>query len=614
MADFRKKLFGLAVLATMFTGISYGQLCGTATGGSSSTLNPPLAGAAFIRAEGQTELLPPLTFSCTSATPTASTLGNGATLNIYLSPALTITSPILSTSGTTNGQTEIVLNTAGLNVACTPTGGAGGGPNCFYGTVIGSSVTFTNIQFAAAASTTFWISNIRVNASALPGQVAGALPTGISAQAFISGPITALGTGTTQTVSPGTSNSATVAYAVSGFGANTGKVYIDAGNIKTGTIIANPYPVCTGNTNPFSTSTAPTTSFYVAVNEGFAGAFKSVADEASTTAVAAAAISSSSVSNKVNSGTRIKLVFSNIAPGVSIFTPQTVSTTQINAGAASSVAGDGAVLSAITSELIPSTTGALPGTSAVTGYVGSTTYAAATVSGTTATVIYEVAADALNGIDTFSIPVVYQVPTNTVAPTTTAITVTTSLAPQPATAASIIPSFSSTAPSIVTTNTITFSACSTTLLFPFVTNANGFETGIAIANTSKDPFGGKLSGATAQSGTCNLNFYQSGVSGATNPTAVTAPNLTEGANQPYLAGEDYAFTLTQALAVNASNPATFQGYIIAQCNFTYAHAFAYILGGLQPGMFVNPNNTAMGYLAIVINRGSVSGISDSLGQ
>jgi len=609
MADFGKKIFGLAAAVTMFTGISYGQLCGTATGGSSSTLNPPVAGAAFIRAEGQTELLPPLTFSCNSATPIASTLGNGATLNIYLSPALTITSPILSTSGVTNGQTEIVLT---------------GGTVPVYGTVIGSSVTFTNIQFTAATTTTWTISNIRVNASALPGQVAGALPTGIAAQAFISGPITALGTGTTQTVSPGTSNSATIAYAVSGFGPNTGKVYIDAGNIKTGTIIASPYPVCSGNTNPFSTSTAPTTSFYVAVNEGFAGAFKNINDETSTVQIAAGAISSSSVSNKVNSGTRIKLVFSNIAPGVSIFTPQTVSTTQINAGAASSVVGDAAVLSAVTSELIPSVIGSsgttpptgpvtVPGTSAVTGYIG-TPMAAATVSGTTATVIYEVYSDALNQIDNFSIPVVYQVPTNTVAPTTTAITVTTSLAPQPATAASIIPSFSSTAPSIVTTNTITFSACSTTLLFPFVTNANGFETGIAIANTSKDPFGGKLNGATAQSGTCNLNFYQSGVSGATNPTAVTAPNLTEGANQPYLAGEDYAFTLTQALAVNASNPATFQGYIIAQCNFTYAHAFAYILGGLQPGMFVNPNNTAMGYLAIVINRGSVSGIGDSLGQ
>jgi hypothetical protein len=593
MADFRKKLFGLAVSVTMFTGISYGQLCGTATGGSSSTLNPPTSGAAFIRAEGQAELLPPLTFSCTSATPTS----GQATLSIYLSPALTITSPILSTSGATNGQTEIVLTSPQV------TGNV-------YGTVIGSSVTFSSFTFAAAATTTFTISNIRVNASALPGQVAGALPTGIAAQAFISGPITNLGTGTTQQVSPGTTNSATVAYAVSGFGANTGKVYVDAGNVKTGTIISSPYPVCSSSLNSFSTSTAPSASFYVAVNEGFSGAFKTLAHEASTVPVAAGAISASSISNAVNSGTRIKLVFSNIAPGVNIFTAQTVNTTTIGSTATS--VGDSAVLSLVPTETQASP-GAFPATTAATGFIG-TPLVAATVSGTTATAIYEVSTDNLNSIDNFSIPVYFQVPSNTIAPTSTAVTVTTSLAPQPATAASIIPSFSSTAPSIVTTNTVSFSACSTTLLFPFVTNANGFETGIAIANTSKDPFGGKLGGATAQSGTCSLNFYQSGVSGATNPTSVTAPNLTEGANQPYLAGEDYAFTLTQALAVNTSNPATFQGYVIAQCNFTYAHAFAYILGGLQPGMFVNPNNTAMGYLAIVINRGSVSGISDFGGQ
>jgi hypothetical protein len=303
-------------------------------------------------------------------------------------------------------------------------------------------------------------------------------------------------------------------------------------------------------------------------------------------------------------------VFASIAPGVTIYTPQTVNTTGL--GASSSVVGDGAVLTAVSNETASSSTG-LPTTTAVTGFIG-TPLVAATVSGTTATAIYEVSVDALNGIDNFSIPVILQIPSNTVSPTSTALTVTTSLAPQPATAASIIPSFTATAPSYVTTNVDTFSACSTTMLFPFVTNANGFETGIAIANTSKDPFGGKLGGATSQSGTCTLNFYQSGVSGATNPTAVTAPNLTEGANQPYLAGEDYAFTLTQALAVNSANPATFQGYIIAQCNFTFAHSFVYILGGLQPGMFVNPNNTAMGYLGIVINRGAVSGSADSIGQ
>ena len=43
-------------------------------------------------------------------------------------------------------------------------------------------------------------------------------------------------------------------------------------------------------------------------------------------------------------------------------------------------------------------------------------------------------------------------------------------------------------------------AATTNLLFPYVTNANGFDTGIAISNTSADPF----STATG-SGTCTLS-------------------------------------------------------------------------------------------------------------
>jgi len=39
------------------------------------------------------------------------------------------------------------------------------------------------------------------------------------------------------------------------------------------------------------------------------------------------------------------------------------------------------------------------------------------------------------------------------------------------------------------------------LLFPFITNANGFETGIAIANTSQDPLkkAGELTAARSTS-------------------------------------------------------------------------------------------------------------------
>ncbi len=40
------------------------------------------------------------------------------------------------------------------------------------------------------------------------------------------------------------------------------------------------------------------------------------------------------------------------------------------------------------------------------------------------------------------------------------------------------------------------------MLFPYVINVNGFDTGIAIANTTTDMFG-----TAAQAGTCSLYFY-----------------------------------------------------------------------------------------------------------
>jgi hypothetical protein len=620
MADFRKKLFGLTCAVTMFTGMAFGQnLCSTTTTATATVA----AGASFIRSEGQTELLPQITITCS-----ASGVAGSANISLFLSPAVTVTSKVLSGSYT---EAMAVINGAAV-----------------AGTVIGSAVSFTNVPFAATA-TTVTISNVRINASSLPAGSAGSLPTPIAAQAFISG------TG----VTPTPSTSPNVAYAFSAVGANTGKVYRDQGNNTSGTIFAgsntSTYAVCTSS-NTSSTTASNSPNFFIAVNEGFTNAFKSQADELSSVPIASisttgattgqvtplvGAPTSANTINFPNSGTRIKVVFNNVPTGLNIYVGQVIDSVGLNSSATPVVNGDSTTLTLIASETAPtgaanittaSTTGGLnPTLAAPIGtantlfpFAADTTNAPTatfpnvpgglvllTVSGTTATAVYEVSADNAGAIDNFSIPVVLNASSNKVLPGP-AMTVTTSVAPQPATAASIVPSFSGTAASIVTTNTLTFSACTTNLLFPFVTNVNGYETGIAISNTSKDPFGS--AGATPQSGLCTLSFFQSGVSGATNPTAVTAPNLAEGTNQPFLAGETYAFTLTQALGVNAANPATFQGYMIAACNFNFGHGFGYILGGLQPGMFINPNNTAMGYLAIVLTRGSTGAAADSAGN
>ena len=98
------------------------------------------------------------------------------------------------------------------------------------------------------------------------------------------------------------------------------------------------------------------------------------------------------------------------------------------------------------------------------------------------------------------------------------------------------------------------------LTFPYVTNQLGFDTGVAIANTSSDPFG--ASGATASAGTCTLSFYGTG---APSQGSITTPNVPSGT------------VYTQVLSGVAAG---FQGYVIASCNFTAAAGFAFVTNGV----------------------------------
>jgi hypothetical protein len=121
-------------------------------------------------------------------------------------------------------------------------------------------------------------------------------------------------------------------------------------------------------------------------------------------------------------------------------------------------------------------------------------------------------------------------------------------------------------------NIFTVVPCLTTLLFPFVTNSSGFDTGIAISATSTDPFG-----TTPQSGTCTLNWYGTAFTGAT-PT----PTINSGTS----------YTLLVSTTLN-NVTGGFTGYMIAVCRFQYAHGFAFISD-------LGARNLAMGYLALVI--------------
>jgi hypothetical protein len=116
-------------------------------------------------------------------------------------------------------------------------------------------------------------------------------------------------------------------------------------------------------------------------------------------------------------------------------------------------------------------------------------------------------------------------------------------------------------------------AANTNLLMPYATTSAGYDTGIAIANTTTDPFTGTNS-AVKQNGAITFAFYPQTGTSFTYTTSATSPG--EGLTNGVLnTGGLYTVLLSKLLAA-ASAPATFSGYIIATVNATNAHGQYFI--------------------------------------
>lgn len=106
----------------------------------------------------------------------------------------------------------------------------------------------------------------------------------------------------------------------------------------------------------------------------------------------------------------------------------------------------------------------------------------------------------------------------------------------------------------------------TNLLFPFLTDQAGFDTGLSIANTGADPFG-----TVGQTGSCTLNFFGTGLNSMPlNPVQVT---------DPIPPGSMLVTTLSSGGSFGTDPVPDFQGYMIAVCNFAYAHGFTFTTDG-----------------------------------
>ena len=133
------------------------------------------------------------------------------------------------------------------------------------------------------------------------------------------------------------------------------------------------------------------------------------------------------------------------------------------------------------------------------------------------------------------------------------------------------------------TNVISIIKCVTQILFPFVTNRSGFDSGLVVSNTSEDWLG-----TAPQDGTCTIHYH-----GTTAGNGASPPDDTSSVIQ---AGEQLIWLLSGGNPAQEIDPTPeFQGYIIVVCEFQYGHGYAFIQNG-----FGGIPSLAQGYLALII--------------
>jgi hypothetical protein len=583
MAAFRKvHLLAVLLLLLGFAGQASAQV--TTLTCTAAAAVPPL-----LRQEGLTELVGDIIIDCTGGVPTAAGAPvQLANFNVFLntnvtsrtfgsggSEAILIVDEPLSASNPLTPQ-FFCGSVTGCPVTGTGTGvgtyaGTVDRPNIFRGTVVNpNGVQWVGVPIdppGTIAHRIFRITNIRANANGIaaagdvPGQIQASIAISTSQSLALSDPVQ------------------TVGFVRQGLDF-TVRNQANDGSAGTSDIA---FPQCNSLSR---TTSSGSNAFVVRFTERFPTAFKVQSSSPGNQNIPGVFYNTESgfyqfggfagapnaALGLADSGTRLKAVFSNIPAGVNVF----VQTTNIGANVDRSaflVTGEaGAVAPAL-----PTFTDFRAGTTGITGLSGTQI---PVVNGT-ATAVWEV-----NGASTliadnyqfwvwfsFSANAAQNSPppgtgqvTGSFAPTPSGLGVSDSTA-RTASGSLHIPRF---AEGTVTRNIITVFVRRTNLLFPFVTNQAGFDTGLAIANTSLDT---NVFNTPVQTGACDLFPFGAGAGATVNTGAIAG-------------GATYVTTASTSFA-------GFQGYIIARCAFQFAHGFAFISD-------FGARNLAMGYLALVI--------------
>ena len=600
MADFRRWILALAVLVLVF-GVA--PASAQTTTGHNLVCNANASVTPDLRHEGLNELTGDIVLSCvggTGATPQPPGVpipqGN-ITVNLsapFTSRLLsgTISEALLLIDDPAPGNQDVCEQPINPAIACQVLGDNGATFNTptKFNTFMGLSssipgnqglVTFLGIPIdppaSAAVPRTYRITNLRVNATGVANlqTVFAFVASSSSTSMEINTPQQAVGvvtnglTVTTASSNPNFLQCLTYGTTVAGT-INFSEDFATAFKVQT-------YQGPAQSTVPITTDLQNTPGFVYNSESGL-----EVATSYGETGIA-------------TTGTRLQATISNIPLGVTVYVDNWArSTAAICPSSSGPCAGLPGYLES-DATLVSSSTGGIPSDPEV-----DTVTAVTDGTQTSATVVWEITNTNPSAIDslTFNIYASFTgAPGNPGSPTPTGVqaTVLGSFNPLVASWANgPVPEFSTTVNVPTTpTNLFQVALCQTILLFPYVTDYYGFDTGIAISNTSSDPLGAGI-GAAPQQGACTVNFYgtgnsnlgSSGVYSSTTDTSLTNGIINSGTTWTFaLSGIDPGYNSTPTYGLI--------GYAIAVCNFQFAHGYSFVSDtGIR--------NFAAAYLALVI--------------
>ncbi len=610
MVDFRRLFLVLAVIALVAIPASAQPLSCTAQA----------AGTPSIRSEGITELVGDILIFCTGGTPIASgTQVPSVNIQIFSSPSINITSKLLVSpwsealllidepSAAAGNQTLCGSTTAPessvvgvCNVTGTGTGvgtyaGTAGRPNVFQGRQVGANSLIWQgvpIDPPGTGQRIIRITNVRVNASQL------GVPAGAQASVALVISTSASGLGPTAIALPITNPAPTVAVAQNSYSTAMRDARTDLQCVArncdfiTDSTTAAPgrrsdlrvtelFPTALRRRNVATTAATPTA---LAAQNELAQIYHTETGFYNGTTSAQWIITNSAVRGNIltaglaDSGTRLLLRFAGVPAGVNVYLATVlniVSTTTPNPTTG-------------TLHLVTADSNGAGAYAAATAWgsqgFGAGLYSLVSIVGGVGTATYEVVASNTSDFERVDIPIAYAWCANPGAglPALGTATINGTLAPvstvTTASATAPIPRFADTG---VTRTFLTMHSCQTNLLWPFVTNQAGFDTGMVISNTSRDPYATSL-----QAGACTIHYYGGTPGGGAAPAAQTSSSIP--------AGEQAVWTLSGGGNFGIAATPGFQGYVIARCNFQFAHGYAFISD-------LGATRLAQGYLALVLD-------------